>query len=60
MTGLTRDEARAREQALMMAFGILGRANLINSIASRNWNDPRFAAEVLQMRTLFSTIPCTD
>jgi len=60
VTGLTEEEARAREQALMMAFGTLGGANLRRSIAEGNWSDPRFTSEIQRMKTLFSTIPCTD
>jgi len=60
ITGLTKEEARAREQALMMAFITIGYANRINAIAEGKWGDPRFAEEVQRMNTLVSTIPCTD
>ncbi|MCL2424889.1 MAG: DUF6531 domain-containing protein [Oscillospiraceae bacterium] len=60
MTGLTRDQARTWEQALMMAFGTYGTANVIYSIARGNWDDPRYADEIQRITTLFSTIPCTD
>ena len=60
ITGLTRDQARVREQALMMAFGTLGIANKIRSIAQRNWDDSRFEEEIQRLNTLFSTINYGD
>ena len=59
ITGLTKEEARAREQALMMAFISIGYANRINAIAKGKWGDQRFAEEVHRMSTLVSNIPCT-
>ena len=59
-TELTREQARVMEQSLMMAFGTIEVFNKINFIASKNWNDPKFAEEVWRLQTLFSIILCID
>ena len=56
-TGLTRDQALVYEQGLMMAFGTLALANVINAIAPRRWGGERFATEIARMNSIFSTIP---
>ena len=58
LTGLTRDEARVREQALMMAFATHGAANVIYSIAEYRWSErDRWEREIQRLITLLSDIP---
>ena len=54
-SGLSHTSARVREQVLMLAFGTLGGANIISSIAFGNWS--LFEDEVHRFNAIISNIP---